>query len=103
MTATPHNGKEEDFQLFMALLDGDRFEGKFRDGVHKASPKKCLALSTAPPTPPTPEGQNLTSLGCQPQGGHPTTIPSPGRGDRIDESSSGPEGLSILALLSLDC
>jgi superfamily II DNA or RNA helicase len=35
MTATPHNGKEEEFQLFMALLDGDRFEGKFRDGVHK--------------------------------------------------------------------
>ncbi|HSV95642.1 MAG TPA: helicase-related protein, partial [Spirochaetota bacterium] len=34
MTATPHNGKEEDFQLFMALLDGDRFEGKFRDGAH---------------------------------------------------------------------
>jgi len=36
MSATPHNGKEEDFQLFMALLDGDRFEGKFRDGVHTA-------------------------------------------------------------------
>jgi len=36
MTATPHNGKEEDFQLFMALLDADRFEGKFRDGVHQA-------------------------------------------------------------------
>ncbi|MGL5923809.1 helicase-related protein [Chroococcidiopsis sp.] len=34
MSATPHNGKEEDFQLFMALLDGDRFEGRFRDGVH---------------------------------------------------------------------
>ena len=34
MTATPHNGKEEDFQLFMALLDSDRFEGRFRDGVH---------------------------------------------------------------------
>ena len=34
MTATPHNGKETDFQLFMALLDGDRFEGRFRDGVH---------------------------------------------------------------------
>jgi len=34
MTATPHNGKEDDFQLFMALLDGDRFEGRFRDGVH---------------------------------------------------------------------
>ena len=36
MTATPHNGKEEDFQLFLALLDGDRFEGRFRDGVHTA-------------------------------------------------------------------
>ncbi|MGB8686049.1 MAG: helicase-related protein, partial [Microcoleus sp.] len=36
MTATPHNGKEEDFQLFMGLLDRDRFEGKFRNGVHYA-------------------------------------------------------------------
>jgi superfamily II DNA or RNA helicase len=35
MTATPHNGKEEDFQLFLGLLDSDRFFGKFRDGVHK--------------------------------------------------------------------
>jgi SNF2 family DNA or RNA helicase len=34
MTATPHNGKEEDFQLFLALLDSDRFEGRFRDGAH---------------------------------------------------------------------
>ena len=30
MTATPHNGKEEDFQLFLTLLDPDRFEGKNR-------------------------------------------------------------------------
>lgn len=36
MSATPHNGKEADFQLFMGLLDGDRFEGRFREGVHKA-------------------------------------------------------------------
>ncbi len=35
MTATPHNGKEEDFQLFLSLLDSDRFYGRFRDGVHK--------------------------------------------------------------------
>ncbi len=35
MTATPHNGKEADFQLFLSLLDGDRFYGQFRDGVHK--------------------------------------------------------------------
>jgi hypothetical protein len=34
MTATPHNGKEEDFQAFLALLDVDRFYGKFRDGTH---------------------------------------------------------------------
>ncbi|MFN3189121.1 MAG: helicase-related protein [Aureliella sp.] len=34
MSATPHNGKEEDFQLFMALLDGDRFEGRYRQNVH---------------------------------------------------------------------
>ena len=36
MSATPHNGKEADFQLFMGLLDADRFEGRFREGVHKA-------------------------------------------------------------------
>lgn len=37
MSATPHNGKEEDFQLFLSLLDSDRFYGKFReaDGAHK--------------------------------------------------------------------
>jgi superfamily II DNA or RNA helicase len=35
MTATPHNGKEEDFQLFMSLLDADRFYGRFRDGAHR--------------------------------------------------------------------
>jgi SNF2 family DNA or RNA helicase len=33
MTATPHSGKPEDFQLFMALVDQDRFEGKPRGGV----------------------------------------------------------------------
>jgi SNF2 family DNA or RNA helicase len=33
LTATPHNGKDEDFQLFLALLDPDRFEGRFRDGA----------------------------------------------------------------------
>lgn len=38
MSATPHNGKEEDFQLFLSLLDSDRFYGRFRgggDGAHK--------------------------------------------------------------------
>lgn len=27
LTATPHNGKEQDFQLFLSLVDPDRFEG----------------------------------------------------------------------------
>src|SRR4051812_15130728 len=36
MTAPPHTGKDADFQLFMALLDGDRFEGQSRDGAHVA-------------------------------------------------------------------
>ena len=35
LTATPHNGKEEDFQLFMSLIDQDRFEGVARSG-HRA-------------------------------------------------------------------
>lgn len=35
MTATPHNGKDADFQLFMGLLDADRFEGRMREGSRK--------------------------------------------------------------------
>ncbi|HVF00080.1 MAG TPA: DEAD/DEAH box helicase, partial [Rubrobacteraceae bacterium] len=33
LTATPHSGKREDFELFMALLDQDRFQGRSRDGA----------------------------------------------------------------------
>jgi len=42
MTATPHAGKEEDFQLFMSLLDPDRFEGKYRQGVHRTDTKGLM-------------------------------------------------------------
>jgi superfamily II DNA or RNA helicase len=42
MTATPHAGKQEDFQLFLALLDGDRFEGRYRDGVHVVEPTDLM-------------------------------------------------------------
>ncbi len=35
MTATPHNGKEEDFQLFLSLLDADRFCGKPREKAQR--------------------------------------------------------------------
>ena len=37
MTATPHAGSEENFQLFMSLLDRDRFEGQYRHGVHRTN------------------------------------------------------------------
>ncbi len=37
MTATPHNGKEEDFQQFLTLLDRDGFEGRHRKGQPAAS------------------------------------------------------------------
>ncbi len=42
MSATPHNGKPEDFQLFMALLDGDMFAGKYRKGTYNNKPAKDL-------------------------------------------------------------
>tara|TARA_B100001971_G_scaffold213155_1_gene245575 strand:- start:166517 stop:170056 length:3540 start_codon:yes stop_codon:yes gene_type:complete len=42
MTATPHNGKDIDFQLFLGLLDGDRFEGVFREGVHSIDPSDMM-------------------------------------------------------------
>jgi superfamily II DNA or RNA helicase len=37
MTATPHSGKEEDFQLFLTLLDRDRFEGRYQAKDHSAN------------------------------------------------------------------
>ncbi len=42
MTATPHSGKEEDFQLFLQLLDRDRFTGKFRKGIHDGDVAGCM-------------------------------------------------------------
>jgi superfamily II DNA/RNA helicase len=35
MSATPHNGSDADFELFMGLLDADRFEGRPREGARK--------------------------------------------------------------------
>jgi len=35
MTATPHSGKDDDFQLFLSLIDPDRFEGKPRGAEKK--------------------------------------------------------------------
>jgi len=36
LTATPHNGKDDDFRLLLALLDADRFEGRTRDALESA-------------------------------------------------------------------
>ena len=36
MTATPHNGKDDDFDLFMKLLDPDRFEGRAPAGARRS-------------------------------------------------------------------
>ena len=71
MTATPHNGKDADFQLFMKLLDGDRFEGRFRDGVHKVDVSDLMRrmvkerLLTFEGTPLFPERRAFT-VPCQP-------------------------------------
>ena len=46
LTATPHSGKEEEFQLFLALLDADRFEGRFRDGVHQVDTSDLMRRLT---------------------------------------------------------
>ena len=48
MSAMPHSGKEADFQLFMGLLDADRFEGRFREGVHKADVSEMMRRRHAP-------------------------------------------------------
>jgi superfamily II DNA or RNA helicase len=66
MTATPHAGKQEDFQLFLALLDGDRFEGRYRDGVHTIDPGDLMRrmvkeeLLTMEGTPLFPERRAYT-------------------------------------------
>jgi hypothetical protein len=42
LSATPHSGKQENFELFMALLDEDRFEGKPRAGKRKADTRDLM-------------------------------------------------------------
>lgn len=42
MTATPHAGKPDDYDLFLTLLDNDRFEGMHRGGAHKQDTKGLM-------------------------------------------------------------
>ncbi|MFO1046685.1 MAG: hypothetical protein U1E52_02105 [Geminicoccaceae bacterium] len=46
MSATPHNGKQADFEPFMAPPDGDRFEGRYRDGMHHSDPSDMMRRLT---------------------------------------------------------
>lgn len=46
MSATPHNGKDVDFQLFMGLLDADRFEGRGRDGARRVDASDMMRRLT---------------------------------------------------------
>lgn len=66
MTATPHAGKEEDYQLFLSLLDQDRFEGQFKDGIHRTDTEGIMRrmvkedLLTFEGTPLFPERRAYT-------------------------------------------
>lgn len=42
LTATPHNGKEQDFQLFMSLIDQDRFEDSSRTSQQSVDVSDCM-------------------------------------------------------------
>ena len=68
MTATPHAGIEEDFHLFLALLDADRFEGKPRGAVHAVDTSDLMRrlvkekLLRFDGTPLFPERRSYTAI-----------------------------------------
>ncbi|MDP9420449.1 MAG: DUF3883 domain-containing protein [Actinomycetota bacterium] len=68
MTATPHAGIEEDFHLFLALLDADRFEGKPRGTIHTVDTSDMMRrlvkekLLKFDGTPLFPERRSYTAI-----------------------------------------
>jgi superfamily II DNA or RNA helicase len=68
MTATPHAGIEEDFHLFLALLDADRFEGKPRGATHTVDTSDLMRrlvkekLLKFDGTPLFPERRSYTAI-----------------------------------------
>ena len=111
MTATPHNGKDEDFQLFLALLDSDRFYGKFRDGVHKVDTSDIMRrmvkeeLVTFDGTPLFPERRAYTvnydlsdpeSRLYQDVTGYVST--EMGKADQLDGQRRGSVGFALTSL-----
>ena len=108
MTATPHAGKQEDFQLFLALLDGDRFEGRFRDGVHTVDPGDLMRrmvkeeLLTMDGTPLFPERRAYTvpyELSAAEQDLYEAVTQyvreEMNRADRIREAGDGRRGATV--------
>ena len=114
MTATPHAGKEEDFQLFLALLDSDRFEGRFRDGVHSVDPSDLMRrkvkekLLTFEGKPLFPE-RRATTVGFQLSTDEMTLYDEVteyvreqmNRADRLTEQGQGRRGNTIGFALTL--
>ena len=111
MTATPHNGKEEDFQLFLSLLDSDRFYGKFRDGVHKVDASDLMRrmikeeLVKFDGTPLFPERKAYTvnySLSDQEAALYETVTryvqEEMGKADDLDGKRRGSVGFALTAL-----
>ena len=84
MTATPHSGKPEDFQLFMALIDPDRFEGRARKGTRAPDAQGLMRrmvkeeLLTFEGKPLFPERRAYTVTPAVAAGGAPVQ-----RGDRV--------------------
>jgi SNF2 family DNA or RNA helicase len=68
MTATPHAGIEEDFHLFLALIDADRFEGKPRRAAHAVDTSDLMRrlvkerLLKFDGTPLFPERRSYTAI-----------------------------------------
>lgn len=65
LTATPHNGKPEDFQLFMALVDKDRFEGAAHSNKKTTSAfiePDQLTMAAEYGISPIPQGEDLSDV-----------------------------------------
>jgi len=83
MTATPHSGKDDDFGLFMSLLDADRFEGRSRgrkapldtNGVMRRLVKEKLLKFDGRPL--FPSGARRRSRTSSPSRSATFTTPSP--------------------------
>jgi superfamily II DNA or RNA helicase len=114
MTATPHNGKEGDFQLFLSLLDSDRFYGRFRNaarGAHTAGASDLFRRLTKEKlvrfdgTPLFPERRantlNYTLTAAEVELYNAVTnyvVDEMGKADSLDGKRKGSIGLALTTL-----